>query len=873
MFESRKIRTFTFWIAGAVLLLTAVAAPAWAGQRVALVVGNAAYANAPALATPLNDASDVGSALERLGFAVTRVENADQAALLRSLRAFATAAEAAEAAVVFYAGHGVAVDEHNFLLPVDARLSSEQDIEFEAVPLALAERAVARAGRVRVIVLDASRENPFVSSMREAEPMRTIGQGLAPIEPSAGTLVASAAKEGTVAVEGQGRNSLYSKTLLRYLEEPGLAIEAMFGKVREAVLASTGGSQEPTVYGSLSIGSTYLGPPPASTEPQVASPDAVGETGPDRITAEMLAAERLYWDSVKDSSDPAEIQTYLDRYLDGTYAALARVRVERLKREAGATSGAGAPAPEASAAAGSGAETSAKIAEAGPALEPEAAEKALGLRRDDRRLIQSGLAALGFDPGPVDGVFGRGTRAAIGKWQAAEGMPDTGYLDVAAARALAKAGAAAPPPAADAREAQARLPEAAAATLSKALETAGKIDDAEERADAFADIGAVFAEANEMRRAMQAFDLAMTTVEGVPAGKYLGVYMPIALSTVVEGQAKVGDARWAALTMARVMGIVRRLEDLDDRAEALAAIAGGQARSGNDKGAASTIEQALALAARIEDQHDRSGALLDISRAQGNAHDFQGALGTAKRIGKGLYRVWALTGIARSQTEANDEQGAQRSIEQALAVAERIEDEDDRSWALQSIAEAQAGAGDAGGAARTVEQVLSTAARIEDESWRNWRFADIAQAQARMGDIQGALATAQRIKNDENRARALADIAKAQAEAGEVRDALTTARRIVGERLRVSTLAEIAEAQAEAGDAGGAARTIEQASAAATRIVDDGVKWALSSIAHAQTKTGDFQGALATAQQIGDVHLRAERLVDIAKAQLKSGTP
>ena len=108
------------------------------GQRVALVIGNAAYAHAPVLATPLNDASDLGATLEHLGFTVTRVENADQAALLRNLRAFATASEAAEAAVVFYAGHGVTVDGRNFLLPVDARLSSERDIEFEAVPLALA---------------------------------------------------------------------------------------------------------------------------------------------------------------------------------------------------------------------------------------------------------------------------------------------------------------------------------------------------------------------------------------------------------------------------------------------------------------------------------------------------------------------------------------------------------------------------------------------------------------------------------------------------------------------------------------------------------------------------------------------------------------
>ena len=208
MSGSRKTATFVLCIVGAVFLLGVAVAPAWAGQRVALVIGNAAYTHAPTLATPVNDASDVGAALERLGFAVTHVENADQAALLSSLRGFATLAGTADVAVAFYAGHGVAVAERNFLVPTDARLSSEQDIEFETVPLALVERALERARAVRVIILDASRENPFVSSMREAGAIRSIGQGLARVEPSAGTLVALAAQAGMVAAESQGRNSL-----------------------------------------------------------------------------------------------------------------------------------------------------------------------------------------------------------------------------------------------------------------------------------------------------------------------------------------------------------------------------------------------------------------------------------------------------------------------------------------------------------------------------------------------------------------------------------------------------------------------------------------------------------------------------------------
>ena len=251
MVGTRWFRTFTVILAAAGFLSSIDIAAAVAGQRVALVIGNASYAHAPALANPLNDASDIGAVLERLGFAVTRLENADQAALRRGLQAFALAASASEIAVVFYAGHGIEVDQRNYLVPVDARLVSDQDVEFETVPLELVSRAVARASGLRLVILDACRENPFAASMQRAGATRSIGRGLARVEPSGETLVAYAAKEGTVASDGDGRNSPYSAALLGHLAEPGLEVGLMFRKVRDAVLASTGGLQEPFVYGSL----------------------------------------------------------------------------------------------------------------------------------------------------------------------------------------------------------------------------------------------------------------------------------------------------------------------------------------------------------------------------------------------------------------------------------------------------------------------------------------------------------------------------------------------------------------------------------------------------------------------------------------------
>ena len=415
-------------LAALALPLALAILPAWASERVALVIGNAAYAHAPRLANPLNDAGDIGSALERLGFAVTRLENADYAALRRGLLDFTRAASASEIAVVFYAGHGIEVDKRNFLVPVDARLLSDADVEFETVPLELVSRAVERARGLRLVILDACRENPFAASMQRAGATRSIGRGLARIEPSGETLVAYAAKEGTVAADGKGRNSPYSTALLDHLEESGLEVGLMFRKVRDAVLAATGGAQEPFVYGSLSSKGAWLtaAPEPAAAIDDTAVKPAGGANGLARLTAEQLAAERLFWETVKDSKDPTDLEAYRQRYPGGTYEALAANRLERLKQEAGRPAGQS---------------VTALAPDAASQFSPEAAEAALELERTDRRAIQAGLATLGFDPGPADGLFGRKTRAALMAWQSAKGEEATGWLTAAEADALKAAGA------------------------------------------------------------------------------------------------------------------------------------------------------------------------------------------------------------------------------------------------------------------------------------------------------------------------------------------------------------------------------------------------------------------------------------------------
>ena len=309
-------RSTVMKMAAAFLLLTAaLAGPASAAQRVALVIGNAAYKHAPRLANPLNDAGDIGAALGRLGFKVSRLENADQAALQRGLKAFALAATTAEMAVVFYAGHGIEVGGRNFLVPVDAQLKSDRTVEFETVPLELVSRAVEGVSGLGLVILDACRDNPFAAAMKRSGATRSIGRGLARVEPSGEMLVAYAAKGGTVASDGQGRNSPYTRALLAHLEEPGLEVGLLFRKVRDAVIADTGRKQEPFVYGSLSSKGAYLAGRPAAG-------------GSARIV--VKGKDELLWTAVKDSGNPADLQAYLERFYDGAFAALARNRLRRL---------------------------------------------------------------------------------------------------------------------------------------------------------------------------------------------------------------------------------------------------------------------------------------------------------------------------------------------------------------------------------------------------------------------------------------------------------------------------------------------------------------------------------------------------------------
>ena len=302
----------------AALSLVGAASAVHAAQRVALVIGNADYRHVPTLANPRNDAADVAVALERLGFEVDILAEAGRARMFDGLKQFARAARSADIAVVFYAGHGIEVDRANYLVPVDAELKADTDVEYEAVPLGLVTGSVAVARSFGLVILDACRDNPFRRRMEVAGATRSIGRGLGRVEPPASSVaVAYAARDGTTAADGEGRNSPYTRALLQHIGEPELVGE-MLNKVAESVLRQTGGGQEPVVYGRLPSGAYFTG-----TGRRLAGNPASG-AGPDP------AAEA--WKVVRDVRDPALVEAFLADWPGSVYASAARALLAKLPR-------------------------------------------------------------------------------------------------------------------------------------------------------------------------------------------------------------------------------------------------------------------------------------------------------------------------------------------------------------------------------------------------------------------------------------------------------------------------------------------------------------------------------------------------------------
>ncbi|GAC1345170.1 MAG: hypothetical protein NVSMB18_24310 [Acetobacteraceae bacterium] len=259
-------------LAGVTLVALMLTATAWAQaaeRRIALVIGIAAYKNAPQLANPVADARAMAQALRGLNFEVDELYDANNRTLSRAIRDFGLKAQKTEVAVVFYAGHGVQAARDNYLIPEDARLERERDLLYEAVPLDLMLGEVSQASKLGIVLLDACRDNPFVERIARTTPT-TASAGLARVaNVPRNMLVAMSTKSDAVAEDGSGEHSPFATALLEALRTPGLELSLFFRKVRDSVLQATSGRQEPYVFSSLGAEPFYFKPSPVVRAPVV----------------------------------------------------------------------------------------------------------------------------------------------------------------------------------------------------------------------------------------------------------------------------------------------------------------------------------------------------------------------------------------------------------------------------------------------------------------------------------------------------------------------------------------------------------------------------------------------------------------------------
>ncbi|MGY3468509.1 putative caspase-like protein [Bradyrhizobium sp. LM6.11] len=284
------------------------------------MIGNSAYKSAPKLGNPVNDATLVGGMFKKAGFDSVDVRlDLSASEMRRMLREFAGRTRDADVAVIYYAGHGIELEGTNYLIPTDATLETDGDVLDETIPVERALFAVEPAKQLRLIILDACRDNPFSKTMKRTLASRAIGRGLAKVEPtSPNTMIAFAAKAGSTASDGDSKNSPFAVALVEHLPKPGLDLRKAFGFVRDDVLKSTGYKQEPYVYGSLGGDDVPLvAVKPAASGAQANPQDSIRR---DYELALQLAT-RDGWEA------------FLAQYPEGFYANLAKGQMNKIAAE------------------------------------------------------------------------------------------------------------------------------------------------------------------------------------------------------------------------------------------------------------------------------------------------------------------------------------------------------------------------------------------------------------------------------------------------------------------------------------------------------------------------------------------------------------
>ena len=332
-FAARSMGRYGLALCWILLVHSVMSVAAVAGERLALVIGNGAYANAPRLANPANDAADIAQSLRRIGFEIVEGRDLDKRSMEQRIVEFGHRLDGASLALFFYAGHGLQVNGQNYLVPIDAKLQRAGDLSFETINVNQVLAQMEADKRVNLVFLDACRDNPLARSFARTlgdTRSASVGRGLASIQSAVGTMIAYATQPDNTALDGAGRNSPFTTALLKHIATPGLEVRSMMTRVRADVLAATRDRQLPWDHSSL-IGEVVLSPSAATaaaTPPQAAAAPAAPP--PPQPSSE---AERA-WAVTKDTTSRAVLQAFIKRHASTIYGEMASARLKELEQQA-----------------------------------------------------------------------------------------------------------------------------------------------------------------------------------------------------------------------------------------------------------------------------------------------------------------------------------------------------------------------------------------------------------------------------------------------------------------------------------------------------------------------------------------------------------
>jgi len=441
------MKAFAVFLSGFILLvLAAFSAEAAApdAKRVALVIGNSKYVHAVTLPNPANDAHLIASTLRNAGFEVIEGVDQDNAGMHSLISRFTEQSYDADLAVIFYAGHGMQVDGKNYLIPVDAELTSPAYLKTRTIQIDDFMAALPPDPAIGVIILDACRDNPLARTLAASMPKSrstSLGTGLAPVEAKSdgvgtgGLLIAYATDPGAIAFDGNGVDSPYSTALARHLTEPGVEIQSALTRVRGEVTETTQGRQRPWHNASLGR-EVFLGKPVAAAAP-AAKPladasNAAATSAPAPVASDPPSweVEQRLWDEASKRNSVPFYEAYLDQFPNGRFATVARLNIDELNDPKNQNRQVAAlDTDQSNASSGSAVRTSVNVPdEVKQTPGTELTESAIGLDRQGRIDLQLRIEALGNELGRIDGNIGPQTRQAIGIWQAKNGLPQTTYL-------------------------------------------------------------------------------------------------------------------------------------------------------------------------------------------------------------------------------------------------------------------------------------------------------------------------------------------------------------------------------------------------------------------------------------------------------------